>query len=235
MADLSHLQLYLTQPHDCSYLEGEEATTAFIDPSIQIDQHTYTQLSQLGFRRSGPHVYRPQCAKCHACISSRIPVSRFKPNRSQKRIWKRNSDLRIEALSNIQGDQFFELYSKYIHARHSDGDMFPPTRDQYDNFLTNQWGDTAYLAFYDAEKLVAAAVTDVLNSGLSAIYTFYDTGEDKRGLGIYAVLYQIELARQQGLEHVYLGYWIKQCQKMSYKIKYRPIELLIDQQWVLVN
>lgn len=235
MTDLSHLQLYLTQPHPCSYLPGKEATTAFIDPEITIDQDTYSQLSLLGFRRSGPHMYRPQCTHCHACISTRIPIEHFKPNRNQRRIWKRNQDIRVEALSHISGDDFYKLYERYINERHQDGDMYPASREQYENFLNCDSDDTAYIAFYEDEKLLGLAVTDVLNDGLSAIYTFFDPDEDKRSLGVYAVLYQIEVAKQHGLDYLYLGYWIKQCPKMNYKVRYRPIELLVDQQWVRVN
>jgi arginyl-tRNA--protein-N-Asp/Glu arginylyltransferase len=200
-----------------------------------VDVHLYSQLSELGFRRSGPHLYRPHCASCNACIPARIPVGRFQTNRQQKRIWQRNQDLRVEDRTSLHGDEFYDLYARYIEGRHRDGDMYPPTRQQFESFLTREWNITHYYCFYADTKLVAVAVVDVIESGLSAIYTFFDPDQSARSLGVYAVLWQIEMARRLDLPNVYLGYWIKQCRKMAYKINYRPVELLINGRWVSLN
>lgn len=230
-SSLRDLKVYTTYPHTCSYLPEREATTLFIDPRQDIDQALYSRLSQLGFRRSGSHIYRPHCADCRACIPARIPVERFQPDRSQRRIWRRNQDLLVMHSQDIRDEEAYDLYYRYIEQRHADGDMFPPDREQYLSFLNDPWQVTRYLRFYEGEQLVAVAVVDELEDGLSAIYTFFEPEQERRGLGVFAILWQIERARELGLAHVYLGYWIENCQKMRYKDRYQPLELLLDGRW----
>lgn len=230
-SSLRDLKVYTTYPHTCSYLPDREATTLFIDPRQDIDQALYSRLSQLGFRRSGSHIYRPHCADCRACIPARIPVERFQPDRSQRRIWRRNQDLLVMHSQEIRDEEAYDLYYRYIEQRHADGDMFPPDREQYLSFLNDPWQVTRYLRFYDGEQLVAVAVVDELEDGLSAIYTFFEPEQERRGLGVFAILWQIQRARDLGLAHVYLGYWIENCQKMRYKDRYQPLELLLDGRW----
>lgn len=235
MSDLSTLKLFATQPHPCSYLSGQEATTVFVDPEAKIDPRLYTQLSQLGFRRSGAHLYRPQCMRCQACVSCRIPVKLFKPNRTQRRCIQRNKDLSLHITDNINTTEHYSLYARYIEGRHKDGDMYPPSEDQYRAFLTSEWGITQYIELRLKGRLVAVSVCDRLEDGLSAVYTFYDPLEEHRGLGKYAILAQIEKTKAVNLDYVYLGYWIKDCDKMNYKTQYRPLELLVNRRWMRLN
>lgn len=231
----NRLMLYVTQPHPCSYLDGQEATTAFVDPDIEMNPPLFTRLAEIGFRRSGSHVYRPQCASCHACTPARLPVQDFKPNRNQLRCLKRNEDLRIRQIDTIDNDTCYTLYEKYINTRHEDGDMYPANHAQYRQFLCTPWPDAFYLAFYRGETLIAVSVCDRFTNGYSAVYTFFDPDEHKRSLGVYAILNQIARAQLEGMDYLYLGYWIKDCAKMRYKIGYRPIELLINGKWTRLN
>lgn len=240
MTILSTLKVFATHPHACSYLPEQKATTLFIDPAAPMDSTTYSQLSEMGFRRSGPHLYRPHCSRCNSCVPARIAVDAFQPSRQQRRVLARNADLTVMDRTVLRGDEYYALYAKYIEGRHRDGDMYPPTRQQFDSFLTREWDLTHYYCFHESvdgepSNLVAVAVVDVMNNGLSAIYSFFDPDAAQRSLGVYAVLWQIQRARELGLPHVYLGYWIKQCRKMSYKIDYRPIELLVNNRWVSVT
>ena len=235
MTSLSNLKVFATHPHQCSYLPDQQATTLFIDPEANVTQPVYSELADMGFRRSGQHIYRPHCEACNACIAARIPVDKFQPKRKQRRIWNRNLDLVIGEVPDIRADEYFELYERYISERHADGDMYPPNRDQYDAFLTDDLGITRYYAFRQDERLVAVAVVDFMEQGLSAIYTFFDPGAARRSLGAFAILWQIELAKQLNLPYVYLGYWIKECRKMHYKIDYRPLELLINSRWLTLS
>ncbi|MEP1471657.1 MAG: arginyltransferase [Halieaceae bacterium] len=230
-SSLRDLKVYTTYPHSCSYLADQEATTLFIDPRQEVDQTLYSNLSLLGFRRSGSHIYRPHCSYCKACVPARIPVNDFKRNRSQRRNWQRNSDLRVEQSTDIQDDDCYDLYRRYIEQRHADGDMYPPDREQYESFLNNAWDCTRYFRFYHEEQLLAVAVVDEMVDGLSAIYTFFEPEALQRGLGTYAILWQVEKAREMGLEHLYLGYWIENCQKMAYKSEYQPLELFSNSRW----
>ena len=234
MTTLSDLKVFTTHPHQCSYLEEQQATTLFIDPATDLDVQTYSQLADAGFRRSGPHIYRPNCGDCNACISVRVPVAEFKPNRNQRKIINRNSDLEAVEIDNIHSDECYQLYHRYICARHRDGDMYPPTPEQYESFLSNELGNTRYFGLLQDGKLVAVAVTDVLENGLSAIYTFFDPDQSTRSLGSYAILWQIKKGIELELPYLYLGYWIKQCQKMSYKSDYRPLQLLVNNRWVSI-
>ncbi len=235
MTDLSTLKLFATQPHPCSYIEGEQATTVFVDPDVKVDVTLYSKLSLLGFRRSGGHLYRPHCSKCQACMSCRIPVAIFQPNRNQKRCWKRNQDIAISTALKIDTQEHYNLYARYIEGRHQDGDMYPPSEEQYNAFLTSEWGATRYLEFRLNGELIGVSVCDHLEDGLSAVYTFYEPALDDRSLGKFAILSQIERAKSLGLSYVYLGYWIKQCEKMNYKTDYRPLELLVSRRWLRLN
>ncbi len=235
MTELARLKFYATQPHPCSYLPEEQATTLFLDPSQPMDPHVYAELSELGFRRSGDHLYRPHCQRCNACIPARIPINRFEPNRQQRRILKRNADLQVSASRPVFTAEYYALYSRYIELRHSDGDMYPPSREQFSTFLVRDLPFSRFYEFRLQGRLLAVAVTDVLPNGLSAIYTFYDPEEERRSLGRYAILWQIGETERLGLRAVYLGYWIKNCRKMNYKTQYRPIELFVNQRWTCLS
>jgi arginine-tRNA-protein transferase len=232
MTELARLKFYATQPHSCSYLPAEQATTLFLDPSQPMDVQVYADLSDMGFRRSGDHLYRPHCQNCSACVPARIPVDLFVPNRQQKRIFKRNADIEVRSTQPRFTEEYFDLYQRYIQQRHADGDMFPPSRDQFSTFLVRDLPFCRFYEFRVDKRLLAVAVTDVLPNGLSAVYTFYEPTEERRSLGRYAILWQIAEAARLQLHAVYLGYWIKNCQKMNYKTQYRPIELLTNQRWV---
>lgn len=235
MTDLSTIRLFATHPHQCSYLEGEDATTVFVDPNQRMNGKLYRQLSELGFRRSGGHVYRPRCARCQACVPARIPVALFQANRQQRRCWKRNQDLLVNSVASIDDDEHYKLYARYISERHSDGDMYPPTRDQFRSFLTSEWGITRYLELRLNGDLAGVVVCDQMDNALSAVYTYFDPDLHRRSLGGYGILLQVERARELGLDYLYLGYWIKACAKMNYKSQFRPLELLLNRSWTLLR
>ncbi len=231
MTHLSSIKLYATNEHPCSYLAGKKATTVFIDPGADIDQPLYTHLSDIGFRRSGSHLYRPHCAQCSACVPVRIPVAELEPNRKQRRCLRNNADLKISLTETIDTDEHYELYERYISLRHYDGDMYPPNREQFTSFLSDEWGVTRYIEFRKNNRLIAVSVCDELETGYSAVYTYFEPDETKRSLGSYAILYLCEKAKERGLGYVYLGYWIKQCRKMNYKTEYRPLEAYMNDRW----
>ncbi|MBT5064355.1 MAG: arginyltransferase [Gammaproteobacteria bacterium] len=231
MSSLKDIKLFTTQSHACSYLPGEEARTLFIDPEYEVSTEFHTHLSEIGFRRSGAHMYRPHCSNCQHCVASRVIVERFTLNKRFRRILRRNEDLKVEVVDSIATDEYYVMYEKYINERHSDGDMYPASREQFESFLVQACESTLFYRISSGERLVAVMITDLLSNGLSAVYTFYNINEQKRSLGNYAILWQIEEARRRNLPYVYLGYWIRDCDKMNYKLEYRPIELLLNQRW----
>lgn len=232
---LSGIVLYSSAPHPCSYLPLRAAVTGVVDPAARMDMRLYSLLVDYGFRRSGAYVYRPQCPGCNSCLSARIPVEAFRPDRSQKRTWARNEDLTVVSRPGAWHTEHFALYRRYLRARHPSGEMDSDNPEQYREFILCPWSDTSLIEFRDQHQLVAVAVCDRLSHGLSAVYTFYDPAQRQRSLGVYAVLWQIEAARQLGVPWVYLGYWIKECAKMSYKSRYRPLEVYRDRRWELLS
>ncbi len=226
------VEFFLTPPHPCSYLDRADAQTLFVDPRRIISSDLYQTLSASGFRRSGGHLYRPHCASCSACVPTRVPAKSFAPSRSQRRIIKRNKDLRVEVEEAKFSKRHYNLYERYINQRHADGDMYPATEDQFRSFLLSAWCASIFVSIYEGERLLSVGVTDQLAHGLSAIYTFFEPSETRRSLGVLSVIKQIELCQQQDLPFLYLGYWIKESVKMNYKTNYRPTELFVNDRWV---
>lgn len=233
----SHKQpeIFLSMPHACSYLPGRTATSLFLDPRQPLDSRQYAGFMRLGFRRSGDLVYRPHCRDCNACIPVRIPVNRFQPDRGQRRTWNRNRDLSVIAQPPVFRQEHFELYQRYQSARHPGGGMDDPDPQKYLNFLGARHIHTVFYEFRLSRKLLGVAVTDILPDGLSAVYTFFDPDEKRRALGVHAVLWQVEHARERQLPWLYLGYWIRECPKMSYKGHYQPLEAFLQGHWVQLD
>ncbi len=225
------MAFYATPPHECSYFSERRAVTLFADPHTPMSSRLYGVLAPLGFRRSGEYVYRPRCPHCSACQPARIPVRDFRLNRSQRRTWKENRDLEITRCRAEYDEEQYRLYREYIHTRHPEGGMDVDSVEQYLAFLTSSWSETDFVEFRSADRLLGVAVVDRFERGLSAVYTFFDPTERKRGLGTYAVLWQMEEARRLGLDYVYLGYYIAESPKMAYKHNYRPLEILVDGEW----
>lgn len=235
MTSLSELRFFTTPAHECSYLDDKQAITLFADPLAVVDKDLYSELSAVGFRRSGTHIYRPYCQSCSACIPVRLPVGKFALKRRHKRVLKSNSGIRSHRVEPLMTEEYFELYDRYITLRHHDGDMFPASRDQFESFLVDGRSEAIFYEFREAGELLAVAVADELNDGLSAIYTFFEPELQQRALGVYAILCLIEETKKLNLEHLYLGYWIKECQKMNYKMDYKPIELYVNNAWVSID
>lgn len=228
------IAFYITPSHTCPYLPSEQSKTLFLSPEILATTHLYSVLIEKGFRRSGQHIYRPECEACDACISVRIPVDRFRPNKNQRRCLKKGNAFCVKSVPATFTQAHYDLFENYIEARHSDGDMYPTSQHQYKEFLLTDWLESEYLDFYDInqQKLIATCVYDRTNNGLSAVYTFFDPDYAQFSLGRLAVLSLIQQAKQQSLDFVYLGYWVKGCQKMSYKGEYRPIQCFINNNWI---
>lgn len=225
------LFFFSTEAQRCSYLPDRKAVMLFADPNKAIDNATYGRLIDHGFRRSGDNVYRPHCSGCNACVPVRIPVERFLPSRSQKRAWRRNADLQVQR----QGTQHFNdehraLYHRYQVSRHESGTSKPEATDQL-GYLRSRSMNTSLLECRLEGRLAVVCVIDTLPQGLSAVYTYYDPDLPQRGLGTYGVMLLVEECRRLGLPWLYLGYWIRECNKMNYKQRFRPLEGYVNGQW----
>ncbi len=225
------VRLFQTLPHPCGYFAERTARNLVIDPASPHLPQLYDAALTRGFRRAGGHVYRPQCGGCHACIAARVPVAQFRPDRSQRRCLQHNRDLQLRIEPARHTDEYFQLYRRYLDARHAGGGMDDPDPEDFSRFLYTAWSPTSFIELRLRDRLLGVAITDVASSGLSAVYTFYDPDEDARGLGTYAILRQIELTRERDLPHLYLGFWIQGHPKMDYKARFRPLEILGADGW----
>ncbi len=232
MNDQVKLNFFASAPEPCSYLDERKSVSAFANPHMDMDMYTYNELIQHGFRRSGGYIYRPHCPHCQECISVRVPVRKHRFSRNEQRVVKRNSDIRISIMPGRYRDEHFDLYRRYINSRHNDGSMANPNKSDYHRFLICDWTDTLFFEYRVNRILIAVAVCDITDSGLSAVYTFFDPDYADRSPGHFAILSQINETQQRDLEYLYLGYWIRDCNKMSYKRRYRPLEGFINDQWV---
>lgn len=228
---LNALHFYLTAPYPCSYLPEREARSQVATPAFLISTPVYSELVRHGFRRSGTHTYRTHCDDCRACVSLRVQAMNFVPNRSQLRAWKRHADLEATLHRLEDRPEYYELYQRYQRARHKDGGMDNDDPESYRNFLLQSHIDSILVEFRTQGVLRMVSVIDLLDDGLSAVYTFYDPDLPRAQLGVYNVLWQIELCRKLELDYVYLGYWIEQSRKMAYKTQYQPAQGLIGGIW----
>ena len=229
--NLYRLALYLSAPQPCSYLPRETEQSLLLDPDLGISNALYGELIRRGFRRSGDLVYRPHCPFCRQCLSARIPVADFRPRRRHRRVLKANRDLRLVEREPGFRDEHFALYRRYTQARHPGGSMAEASPESYIDFLVADWCDTRFLELRQNDRLLAVAVTDRVSDGLSAVYTFFEPDLPARSLGTRAILAQIERCRELDLPYLYLGYWIRDSEKMRYKGDFRPLEVFSEERW----
>ena len=226
--------LFLSLPHACSYLPGKQSSMLFTNPGKFVTNEEYSLLIQHGFRRSGTLIYRPHCRACNACVPVRIPVQQFQPRRGQKRVWRRNSDLKVSIVEPRFEEDHFQLYRQYQRRRHPGSSMDQNEPSAYNEFLVASPVSTRFIEFREpgSKRLLAVAVVDLVGDGISAVYTYFNCDESHRGLGVYAILWQIDYAQSLGLPCLYLGYWIRDCGKMSYKQHYQPLEAYSGNRWL---
>ncbi len=226
----------MTAPQPCPYLDGEVErklfTALYGDEAFEMNN----ALSHQGFRRSQNVLYRPSCPDCSACMSARIIVEDFKPSRSQRRILSRSKDLRRKIKTPWASEEHFDLFQRYLNSRHADGGMADMDVFEFSAMIEETPLPSRVVEYYrlnqDGEdELVAACLTDVLDTGFSLVYSFFDPEQDRRSLGSFIILDHITMAHENGLPFVYLGFWVKGSEKMDYKNKFQPLEVFTGGDW----
>ncbi len=235
------LRFFLTAPTPCPYLPGREERKVFAHLPLSDGPTVNDSLTQVGFRRSQNIAYRPACETCRACQSARAPAADYVLSRSERKVLNRNDDLErhlVEAEATLEQ---FELLRRYLLARHADGGMAEMTWPDYVAMVEDTAVRTHLIEYRTKSQdrgpgdLIACVLVDVLADGLSLVYSFYDPDMVKRSLGSFIILDHIVQAQQGSLPYVYLGYWVPGSEKMAYKARFSPLEILKPGGWSLMS
>ena len=229
-------QFYVTAPQPCPYLDDRMERKLFTALQGEFAEQLNNSLSKQGFRRSQNVLYRPSCAECSACLSARIRVADFKPSRSQRRTMKRNDHLAREATSPWATEEQYALFRAYLDSRHADGgmadmDIFEFAAMIEETPIRSRVVEYSRRIDRGRKELAAVCLTDVLDDGLSMVYSFYDPDDTAASLGTQVILDHIQIAKDAGLPYVYLGYWVPGSSKMGYKAKFSALEIYVGGQW----
>lgn len=220
----------LSTTFPCGYLEHEQEQLLVYIDEHPLSPYLYSALQEQGFRRSDDQVYKPHCPNCNACQSIRVSPYKFKSSTSQKRVMKKAQGFHL-SLSTSVNDNYFELFEKYVNVKHKSGVMYPASPEQLASFTNCEWMEQIYIELYDGSQLIAVAITDVTPDSLSAVYTFYDLDYEKFSLGTLMILHQLNLVKELGKTWLYLGYYIRDCNKMNYKTKFTPYQIRKSSHW----
>lgn len=234
---LQKLQFYVTTPYACGYIAKNKAQSLIATPAASVNADTYSELITQGFRRSGELAYRPHCESCIKCVPVRLVLAQFTPTRSQKRAFKQHANLTANILPLAFHQTHFELYAAYQALRHAE-DAPEKNNDekseeqQYREFICQSNVESIMVEFKDVEGQVKmVSIVDIISSGSSAVYTFYDATEQKASYGTYGIMWLANWTQALKLPYLYLGYWVQESQKMAYKQKFTTQEKLINGQW----
>ena len=228
---LEEIQFYVTTKYSCGYIDGQDAQSIVATPYKIVNSQNFNSLITKGFRRSGQYVYKPNCTDCSACIPIRLLASNFNPSRSQKRVKKYLDNLSVKLLPLTFDEEHYNLYVDYQNKRHPNSSESEDDTSDYNDFLVRSNVNSKLVEFRLNNQLKIVSIIDIIDDGISAVYTFYDCSDKKLSLGTISIIWLLEFCKKENLSFLYLGYWIYESQKMKYKINFKPYELMIKGVW----
>ncbi len=223
---------FATSPLACPYLPDRMERRVVTELVGRDAAAMHDAMSLAGYRRSHSIAYAPACPDCTACVAVRVRADRFAPSRSQRRVWKRNSDIRPAEVPVSATEKQYAMFVAYQNSRHGYGDMAKMDFHDYQSLVEDTPVETILVEFHQSDRgLVGVCLMDRIENGLSAVYSFFEPGLNKRSMGTHMILWMIAQARKLDLANVYLGYWIADCPKMSYKAAFQPLEAYAPEGW----
>jgi arginine-tRNA-protein transferase len=235
------LRFFLTAPSPCPYLPGREERKVFAHLPMLDGAAVNDTLTQGGFRRSQNIAYRPACENCSACVSARLPVADYVFSRSERRVLARNADLKRHVVESEATREQFDLLRGYLATRHPGGGMADMTWPDYVAMVEDTAVRTHMVEYRtpspdgDPGLLAACALVDLLADGLSLVYSFFDQAFARNSPGSFVIFDNLIEARRLGLPYLYLGYWVQGSEKMDYKARFSPLEVLRPEGWRLMS
>lgn len=224
-------QFYVTAPQPCPYLDGRMERKLFTALHGESAGTLNNSLSQQGFRRSQNVLYRPSCTECSACLSARIKVADFTASKSQKRTLRRNRGLVRKATSPWATEDQYALFREYLETRHADGGMADMDVFEFAAMIEETPIRSRLIEYSEDGKLIGVCLIDILEDGISLVYSFYTSDQPRNSLGTHMILDHIDIAREAGLDYVYLGYWVPGSAKMDYKARFSGLEVYVAGAW----
>ena len=226
------LMLYTpSETHECGYLDDRQARSQYVDPRLHLSPEELNALNRMGFRRSGRLLYRPDCPGCQACVPVRLRVEEMVFGRNFRKLLNRAADWQLSVSDPVTDLGHYRLYERYITERHSDGDMYPPSTQSFQEFLVDSFGTTRFLNAHHQGKLIATMVFDTFDDGLSSVYCFFDPDYESYSVGTVMILRLSQLALALDKPFNYLGFRVEGCRKMEYKTRFRPLDAFISGVW----
>jgi len=232
---LQEIQFYVTTKYSCGYINGQDAQSIVATPYKNINNTNFGSLINKGFRRSGQYIYKPNCKDCSACIPIRLLVSNFNASRSQKRVKKYLDKFSVKLLPLTFNEEHYNLYVSYQNKRHPNNIESENDATDYNDFLIKSHVMSKLVEFRLNNQLKMVTIIDIVDDGISAVYTFYDCSDQKLSLGTMSILWLLEFCKKENLSFLYLGYLINENQKMKYKTNFKPYELMIEGVWQQVT
>ena len=233
-------QFYVTAPQKCPYVKGKSERKLFTALYGRNSEKLNNNLSLQGFRRSQKVLYRPLCANCSACLSIRVNAKDFATSKSQRRVLLKNRSIKCEEKKPEATDEQYSIFKSYLKSRHLHGGMSDMDALEFSSMIEETNVHTKVFEYRLTndkvkDKLLAISLTDQNSDGLSMVYSFFDPAYKSLSLGKFMILDHIELTKKLGLHFLYLGYWIRENDKMGYKSEYKPAEVFYFDKWIPLN